>query len=176
MKAITIYQPWASLIAVGKKKYETRSWQTNYYGQIAIHAGKMSLDKVLSKLFPRFEGVTAKEMDFFGAVRDCLGDDFDDDDALPYGAVIATAELVDCWRIVYNPGLDVNRAKSIPIGGELNVPYHHPRFGDIIVPTNEEMLFGDWTPGRYAWEFVNMKLLPEPIPARGQQGLWEWRA
>lgn len=38
MKAITIWQPWASLIACGAKKYETRGWPTKYRGPIAIHA------------------------------------------------------------------------------------------------------------------------------------------
>ena len=41
-KAITIRQPWAGLIAVGEKIYETRSWPTKYRGPIAIHAGKSS--------------------------------------------------------------------------------------------------------------------------------------
>ena len=40
MKAITLWQPWASLIACGAKKYETRSWATRYRGPIAIHAAK----------------------------------------------------------------------------------------------------------------------------------------
>ncbi|WP_342351939.1 ASCH domain-containing protein [Lysinibacillus boronitolerans] len=30
MKAITIKQPWATLIALGEKRFETRSWQTKY--------------------------------------------------------------------------------------------------------------------------------------------------
>ncbi len=38
----------------------------------------------------------------------------------------------------------------------------------------DELLFGDWTPGRYAWEFANMTMLPEPIPAKGGQRLWNW--
>ena len=38
MKALTIWQPWASLIAGGAKQYETRSWATQYRGPIAIHA------------------------------------------------------------------------------------------------------------------------------------------
>lgn len=43
MNAITLYQPWASLIATGDKRYETRSWRPppKYYGQpLAIHAAK----------------------------------------------------------------------------------------------------------------------------------------
>ena len=40
MKTITLKQPWASLVASGLKKYEFRSWKTNYRGDILIHAGK----------------------------------------------------------------------------------------------------------------------------------------
>ena len=94
---------------------------------------------------------------------------------LPTGAVICTAELVNVWHIVYNPGTDVDVAKNIPIGAEsLSKDKHAPDFHDYIVPTAQEMALGDWTPGRYAWELRNIKLLPEPIPAKGQQGLWNW--
>ena len=44
MKVLTIKEPWASLIIEGYKKYEFRSWKTNYRGTILIHAG-MSIDK-----------------------------------------------------------------------------------------------------------------------------------
>ena len=37
MKVLTIRQPWASLIINGYKKYEFRSWKTNYRGKILIH-------------------------------------------------------------------------------------------------------------------------------------------
>lgn len=40
MKALTISQPYASLIASGEKWVENRSWFTNYRGPLAIHAGK----------------------------------------------------------------------------------------------------------------------------------------
>lgn len=40
MKTLTLKQPWASLIANGYKKYEFRTWKTNYRGPILIHAGK----------------------------------------------------------------------------------------------------------------------------------------
>ena len=39
MKAISIKQPWASLIAHGIKDIENRSWRTNYRGRVLIHAG-----------------------------------------------------------------------------------------------------------------------------------------
>lgn len=40
MKALTLTQPWATLVAIGAKQVETRSWSTAYRGLIAIHAAK----------------------------------------------------------------------------------------------------------------------------------------
>lgn len=40
VKTLTMIQPWASLIALGAKHFETRHWTTSYRGLIAIHAGK----------------------------------------------------------------------------------------------------------------------------------------
>lgn len=40
MMALTLHEPWATLIALGHKTIETRSWPTRYRGPIAIHAGK----------------------------------------------------------------------------------------------------------------------------------------
>lgn len=39
MKAITVKQPWASLIIQGIKDIENRTWQTKYRGRVLIHAG-----------------------------------------------------------------------------------------------------------------------------------------
>src|SRR2546427_534687 len=38
VKALTLTAPWAHLIAAGAKRIETRSWRTDYRGQLAIHA------------------------------------------------------------------------------------------------------------------------------------------
>jgi len=40
MKALTLWQPWASLVATGAKRIETRSCVTKYRGPLAIHAAK----------------------------------------------------------------------------------------------------------------------------------------
>ena len=50
MKALTIKEPWATLIVEGYKKYEFRTWKTNYRGKILIHAGK-SIEKDQLKKF-----------------------------------------------------------------------------------------------------------------------------
>ena len=51
MKVITVKQPYATLIAEGLKKYEFRTWNTKYRGDILIHAGK-TVDK---KAIERFK-------------------------------------------------------------------------------------------------------------------------
>ena len=71
MKALTIKQPWATLIIEGYKKYEFRSWKTNYRGKILIHAG-LSLEKNNSKKFENYNLKYSK------------------------GEIIGEAELVDC--------------------------------------------------------------------------------
>ena len=40
MKALPVTQPYATLVALGAKHIETRSWSTRYRGPLAIHAGK----------------------------------------------------------------------------------------------------------------------------------------
>ena len=163
MKAITLWQPWASLLACGAKKYETRSWTTKYRGEIAIHAAKKPIEKTLNEMFPRIEGVTAAEIEFIGAVREHLGDD----DNFIYGAVIATAELVECHEIHRYGGRGItSKTPGWLEKGETE--------DEIYYPEGCELLFGDWSPGMYAWEFRNMKILDNPIPAKGGMRLWDW--
>jgi hypothetical protein len=38
MKAISLQQPWAGLLVLGIKEFETRSWNTKFRGEIAVHA------------------------------------------------------------------------------------------------------------------------------------------
>ena len=71
MKVLTIKEPWASLIIDGHKKYEFRSWKTNYRGKILIHAG-LSLEK----------GMLLKFKDYN---LNCIN-----------GAIIGEAYITDC--------------------------------------------------------------------------------
>ena len=100
---------------------------------------------------------------------------FEPEKYFPAGCILATAELVNVWRITHYPGTNVEVARNIPIGAEsLTNDKHAPGFGEFFVPTNDEIAIGDWTPGRYAGELDNIKLFSLPIPARGRQGLWNW--
>ncbi len=80
MRAITLTQPWATLVAIGAKRVETRSWKTNYRGRIAIHAAvgfpKWARDFTLDPLVV---------IHSHGLIHDNY----------PRGVVVATANLVN---------------------------------------------------------------------------------
>lgn len=42
-RALTLREPWASLICAGLKRIETRSWSTRYRGPLYIHAGALKI-------------------------------------------------------------------------------------------------------------------------------------
>lgn len=87
IKAITIRQPHASLMAVGAKQNETRSWYTSYRGPLAIHAGTH---------WTMMEQLQLRQRRFF----DALADHYPLDDyglpAVPIGAIVGVGMLVDC--------------------------------------------------------------------------------
>lgn len=72
MKVITIKQPWATLIVEGYKRFEFRSWKTNYRGDILIHAGK-GIDKEAMERLKKYLP-----------------------DEIPLGKIIGKATLTDC--------------------------------------------------------------------------------
>lgn len=162
MKAITVLEPWASLIACGAKKIETRSWETKYRGNIAIHAAKSSKVVDRPQLFGAIPAylklVTPKSSTY-------LRDDLD------LGCVIAIADLVDCRQIIGT------KAETINIENIGDVTLEHSK---IILEGNpyemeidgvSEYDLGNYTPGRYAWILDNVQRV-EPIPAKGQQRIW----
>ena len=90
MKALTILQPWASLIACGAKKIETRSWATRYRGPIAIHVAQHK-DTPRCAWQEPFKSELAKAGMFSEYPGGKIGF------SLRYnGCVIAIAELVAC--------------------------------------------------------------------------------
>lgn len=169
MKALTLYQPWASLLGLKEKQFETRSWATKYRGPIAIHAAQR--EPHLAAFPPTNVAVRSVKvlgLPFEIRTVEALC-------SLPRGCIIAIAELVNVWHIVEHPGTNVDTAKHIPVGAEsMTTDKHAPDFSDYFVPTEQEMLFGDWTQGRYAWEFANMRMLAQPIPATGHQRIWNF--
>lgn len=145
MKALTIKQPWASLIALGEKKIETRSWRTKYRGPILIHAGK-SIEKGMFE-FHFIQGVFEKHQ-------------IKGDNELPIGSIIAKANLVDCLEMKETERNDVCYIGKVILENGL-------------VLEGEELYFGDYEVGRFAWILENIEPI-EPIPAKGQLSLWNF--
>ena len=77
MKAISLWQPWASAIALGHKSIETRGWSTRYRGPLAIHAAKRwtAEEREMAEIFETDYGLEG------------LSDP-------PRGCVLAVAELI----------------------------------------------------------------------------------
>src|SRR5579864_5186030 len=149
MKAITLTQPWATLVAEGVKRIETRSWSTSYRGPIAIHAAK---------------GWTASDRAFtLELVRRGLLRDHTDFLAYPpRGSVVAVANLVDVFRTEHCDDAAPSwwyRPAAIPTR--------------LFIPPREREV-GDFAPGRFAWLLADVEALEQPRPARGALGLWEW--
>lgn len=138
MKALSLTQPWASLVQVKSKRCETRSWYTNYRGPLVIHA---------SKGYPGWCKDFAKET----YTRDALGCRLDPVD-LPCGVGLCVVNLVACVKTT-----ELHKLNAI----------------NFRVSANE-ITFGDYGEGRYAWALEHLFDFPEPIPAKGALGLWDW--
>jgi activating signal cointegrator 1 len=90
IKAISLHQPWATLITMGLKKYETRSWATSYRGPLLICAAKkISTYQQLTYYY------------FLTKYQQILTDtdNYVDWDDLPFGCAIALVNLTDCIRM-----------------------------------------------------------------------------
>jgi hypothetical protein len=80
MKALSIKQPWASLIAHGIKDIENRTWKTHFRGRIYIHASA--------------KGV--KDFDFNQQQHEALIDVDTNNMDFPYSVIIGEVNIVDC--------------------------------------------------------------------------------
>ena len=91
MKALTIWQPWASLLVSGQKKYETRSWATAYRGPIAIHAAMRPVRRTIDALAADREGSgwdVLEPLDSLFLRPGAL-------DQLPTGAIVGKAQMLE---------------------------------------------------------------------------------
>lgn len=99
-KAITLTQPWATLVVLGAKLWETRSKPTRYRGWLAIHAAKS---------FPRDALRLCSDQPFRAALA---RGGYQRPEYLPVARVVGLVRLVDCQRTeIARIGLkDIERA------------------------------------------------------------------
>lgn len=151
MPALTIWQPWASLIAAGAKPYEWRGWcaPRRFIGQrIAIHAGaravrKSELADLIWSLERGGEGGTSLVAD---QALPLLHRWLTAPGALPLSSVLCTAVL----------GEPITAARFAEIHGM------RPADSDRIDHT------------KWGWPLTEIDVLRPFAPARGAQGFWRW--
>jgi len=131
VKALSLYEPWATLIALGKKRFETRSWGTAYRGPLLICASKKS-PGVPYKMIPLLNRISLTVNEW------------------NEGRALAIADLIDVIKMVEDNILTIN---------------------DMVQGGNE-LAFGDFSPGRFAWRLENIRRFVNPPLVRGKQGLF----
>ncbi len=145
MKALSIWQPRASLIVMGKKQCETRSWPIQHRGKILIHASKKFSEG--QKFFYEIDDLEPFAKDLKGL-----------DPAKTLGCLIGMVDVIDCiatirtrFKMRGNPELNKDK--------------------ELLISINE-LQYGDYTPNRFAFVLENPVQFPEPIPCRGFQGMF----
>ncbi|MES2756668.1 MAG: 2-oxoglutarate dehydrogenase E1 [Pseudomonadota bacterium] len=135
-------QPWATLLAVGANRIETRSWPTNYRGALAIHAAQG---------FPKYALELCRQPPYADALAAAGYRSAAD---LPRGKIIGVGVLDDLLRC------DASTAASIVLQSTAGLLPPH------------ELAFGDFSAGRFGFVMTAMRELRAPIAAKGMLGLW----
>lgn len=150
MKALTVWQPWASLIILGHKPYEFRGWSAHKSiigTRIAIHAAaKPFKPKHALDLVRRMEGPHRHTVGLLDGAYDLLKMWAENPDQIVHSAIVGTVKL----------GVPISAAKIA-----------HEFGGPVNDSDRDEH-------ANFAWPMLDVSPSLPPIPARGQQGFWNW--
>lgn len=127
LPTLTIMQPYASLLANGKKRFETRYRRTSKRGLVAIHAGR-------GQYAPPTDEAQEKYFELIRQSKELTGISFP---CLPRGYIVGVAQLVACEYII-----DANEERAIL------TDKRNPESG-VMEIRGEELQFGDFRKGRY---------------------------
>ena len=153
MKALSIKQPWASLIAHGIKDIENRTWATKYRGKVLIHASGTwfkypNSDSTLGDLFTDFQWEKIREN--FDKNLYSILEPKAIIDRLPTSAIIGEVEIIDCV---------INHES---IWAEKNIIFQEEEKND-----EKYQIFN--------WVLVNPVLYEKPIlNVKGKLSFWEF--
>lgn len=200
-KAITLRQPWATMVGMGEQTIITRAHGTRHRGRTIIHAG-----------------VTPPEEFFCTSEPEIIdGEPRWEPYDTPLGAIVGTCELVDVVPVVvvdspskrstaarYAPRSHFAKPMILVIDSASAITTILPSPGvSATIDMSEQLTYNEFATGRYAWMLSDAKpttercpacwgfgswppptraLCPvchgklscEPIPATGKRGLWEW--
>ena len=153
---ITLWQPYASLIACGAKTIETRSWappDSAWYEPLYIHAGRHWPTVDDQPPMVSWEWTLAQ----------------------PRGAIVA--------RCILTGWAQVKRLHSRGHAGVSPIADIHRNTGQTSPKAREHEIdigrvqtdrYGDFSPGRWLWMLDDIQKIYPPIPAQGRQRIWQW--
>lgn len=146
--AISLLQPWATLVILGAKKFETRGWQINSKwlpSELYIHASfrpPVNFHSLLKKEpFKKFDQFFLK----------------DEGIVCPTGAIIGR---VTVKRIMTTSDWEFEHS------------FHSTGERKLNRKWEMEKAFGDYGPNRYAWQLDDVIRLPEPVRCGGALSRW----
>jgi len=145
MKAITIMQPFATLITIGEKHFKTVNWKTDYRGDLLIHAGKGKKYTYLEDKEP-FKSI----LEHYGYNKITNGWF---PNSIPEGRIIAKVTLIDCVQITKQTDFSVTLEDGTKI-------------------KDNEFIFDSYTVGKYILKLANIKKLDCGVWWNGRQKLW----
>lgn len=156
MKALSIKQPWASLIAHGIKDIENRTWKTNFRGRIYIHASGHWIQ--IPKGFDTYGLIYNDDqwreiIEKYPRLLTSVLDPAESTDKIPVSAIIGEVDIVDC------------------------VINHESIWAEHVTPANKlfkEILKIEPKP-IYNWVLANAVLYDKPIlNVKGKLSFWEF--
>lgn len=168
MKALTLHQPYAELVAQNVKYFETRSWNTKYRGLLAIHASRdveRNGDPIIGwqsspdgKTVPILKHPWGKYLpaDYSELYME-LGN----------GSVECIVELVDVFPAEKVAG---------QLHRQIEACRREPELQWVADQAENQLAFGDFSAGRFAWYLKHITRVSCPGIVRGRQGLWNLQA
>jgi activating signal cointegrator 1 len=145
MKVLTLRQPWASLVVMGAKKWETRSWKPSRATHYLI-GGQGLLIHSSQKFDESFKGLLT-----YPPFKNYLSDWR----ALPLGCIIG---IVSIGRVISTE--------------DWTKEFIWPGMPEALLP--EEKEFGNYERGRWAWELERPVQFEHPIKAKGSLAIWQY--
>jgi hypothetical protein len=166
VRALTLWEPWASCVAAGLKEVETRprpAPRALVGERIAVHSAKAwhqdIVDEAILLLGNVRGAVDRLEAHLGGSPWEAA--------SYPLGCVVATAVLggnVPSERVQLAPADDAER-RLVDINDWTPPVLSIPRI---------EWWLGNYSPDRYAIVLRGVRAVTPPAPARGMQGWWTW--
>jgi len=153
-RGLTLWQPWAELIARGAKRWETRSWQASWRGWILVHAGAIPTGAKRRAISTAPAWSVLRELGDPRVLEE-----------LPRKAIVAVARLVEVGQVAPSGAvLWPGRAEFALAGGGGGSGLEEIR--DL------ERRCGDYAVERKVWRLADVERLRHSVRASGTRRLW----